>query len=98
MSQRLSPLATEMRDRGVALLVHYFEAIAKKAGMAWDADYTVEIEEAADCLLTAAVLEAEAREDDHKDAELSNLDERLVEVVRRLDKHERQLREVEGRS
>jgi hypothetical protein len=73
------------RDRAVALLVNYFEAIAKRAGMKWDADYTAEIGEAVDAIIEAS---ADALRD-----QLANLDERHVETVRRLDKHERQLRE-----
>jgi hypothetical protein len=43
------------RDRAVALLVNYFEAIAKKAGMRWDADYTTEVGEAVDAIIEASV-------------------------------------------
>lgn len=75
------------RDRAVSLLVNYFKAIAKKAGMPWDADYTTEVGEAVDEIIEAAI--AEARVDV---AQFVTLDERLIEVVRRLDKHERQLR------
>ena len=43
------------RDRAVALLVNYFEAIAKKAGMKWDPDYTAEIGEAVDEIIEATI-------------------------------------------
>jgi hypothetical protein len=68
------------RERAVGLLVNYFEAIAKKAGMSWDADYTAEIGEAVDAILAEAV-------DEHDDQQL--------EIVRRLDKHEREIRELQ---
>lgn len=71
-------------DRAVTLLVNYFEAIAKKAGMRWDADYTAEIREAVESIVQAA-LEA-ARSDDA-------IGQRMDEITRRLDKHERQLRD-----
>jgi hypothetical protein len=76
------------RERAVLLLVNYFEAIARAAGMKWDPDYTAEIREAVEAIVTAAVKGA----DERLNEQFSNLDERLVEVVRRLDKHERQLR------
>lgn len=63
--------------RAVHLLVNYFEAIAKKAGMRWDSDYTAEIHEAVDYIVSAAV------EAMREDAEAQNA--RLVDVVRRLD-------------
>jgi hypothetical protein len=74
------------RDRAATLLVNYFEAIAKKAGMAWDADYTAEISEAVEAIVEAA-LEA-ARTDDA-------IGQRMDEITRRLDLHERLL--LEGR-
>lgn len=76
------------RDRAVVLLVNYFEAIAKKAGMTWDADYTAEISEAVDEIVSAAILEV-------RDQHLVEMDQRLIEVTRRLDKHERQLRGIQ---
>jgi len=79
------------RDRAVVLLVNYFEAIARKAGMKWDPDYTMEIGEAVDEIINAAVRLTPSREERYRD-----VDERLVEIVRRLDKHERQLREIDG--
>jgi hypothetical protein len=72
------------RERAVVLLVNYFEAIARKAGMPWDADYTVEIGEAVDEIVAAAVQEVVHNEH-------VGLNDRLVEIVRRLDKHERRL-------
>ena len=45
-------------DRAKALLVNYFHAIAKKAGMPWDSDYTAEIEEAVDHIIDAAACQA----------------------------------------
>jgi hypothetical protein len=45
------PTMSAARDRAVALLVNYFEAIAKKAGMPWHPDYTVEIGEAVDAMI-----------------------------------------------
>lgn len=39
------------RERAVELLVNYLEAIAKKAGMKWDPDYTAEIREAVDAIV-----------------------------------------------
>jgi hypothetical protein len=83
------------RDRAVALLVNYLEAIARKAGMKWDADYTAEIGEAVDAIIEAAVDLTPSREqrDRETDERLVNLYECHAETVRRLDKHERQLRE-----
>lgn len=78
---------TTHRDRAVVLLVNYFEAIAKKAGMKWDADYTVEIGEAVDAIVEEA-LQA-ARVDDA-------IGQRMDELTRRLDDHERQLRAIKG--
>lgn len=43
------------RERAAALLVNYFKAIAKQAGMRWDPDYTAEIGEAVDAIVDAAV-------------------------------------------
>jgi len=41
-------------EKAKALLVNYFEAIAKKAGMKWDRDYTIEIGDAIDHIIEAA--------------------------------------------
>jgi hypothetical protein len=48
------------REKAARLLVNYFQAIAKHAGMKWDPDYTVEIEQAVDEIVEAAVSEAQA--------------------------------------
>jgi hypothetical protein len=72
------------RDRAVALLVNYFEAVAKKAGMPWQPDYTAELGEAVDAILEAAL--DEARADDA-------IGQRMDAIDRRLDKHERRLRD-----
>jgi hypothetical protein len=85
---------SDHRDRAVRLLVNYFEAIAKKAGMKWDPDYTAEIDEAVSAIVAAAddltpSLEQRRREIDER---LVNLYECHAETVRRLDKHERQLK------
>lgn len=42
------------RDRAVQLLVNYFDAIARKAGLRWDPDYTAEIGEAVDAIIEAS--------------------------------------------
>lgn len=44
-------------NQAKALLVNYFQAIAKRAGMTWDNDYTVEIEDAVDHIIEAASLQ-----------------------------------------
>jgi hypothetical protein len=44
------------RDRAVGLLVNYFEALARHAGMKWDPDYTVEIGEAVDEIIVPLAL------------------------------------------
>jgi len=73
------------RDRAVSLLVNYFEAIARKAGMRWDPDYTAEINEAVGQIIEAT---RETLPDE------GTLEARLEELVRRLDKHEQQLRAI----
>jgi hypothetical protein len=42
------------RDRAKAVLLNYFQAIARHAGMAWQRDYTVEIESVVDDIIEAA--------------------------------------------
>jgi hypothetical protein len=44
----------QARNRAVDLFVHYFKAVAAKAGMTWDRDYSVEIEAAVDAIIEAA--------------------------------------------
>ena len=46
---------SDHRQRAKDLLVHYFETIAKRAGMKWDRDYTAEIECVVDDIIDAAV-------------------------------------------
>jgi hypothetical protein len=91
----MTVVSNQFSERAVNLLVNYFQAIATKAGMRWDSDYTVEIHEAVDAIVTAAVEAGVSQV--VLDERLFNLDERLVEIVRRLDKHERQLRSIELR-
>jgi hypothetical protein len=50
--------STANRDKAVALLINYFSAIATKAGMKWDPDYTAEVGEAVDRIIDAAVEKA----------------------------------------
>lgn len=78
---------SDTRAQAVVLLVNYFEAIARKAGIQWDADYTAEIAAAVDHIIDTAVWLTPTQAQRYRE-----IDERLVEVVRRLDKHERQLR------
>ncbi len=47
----------QYKDRAERLLVNYFKAIAKKAGMEWEPDYTAEIAVAVDDIVCAAVEE-----------------------------------------
>jgi len=79
---------SEHRDQAVRLLVNYFESIARKAGMKWDPDYTAEITDAVDHIIQATLRLTPSRAQRQRE-----VDERLVEVVRRLDAHERRLRE-----
>lgn len=61
---------TNHRERAVELLVNYFQGIAAKAGMKWDADYTVEIAEAVDHIVDAA------------DGRLTSIERRLAALER----------------
>lgn len=47
--------AAQHKAKATELLVNYFEAIAKRAGMKWDGDYTAEIGEAVDQVVDAAI-------------------------------------------
>jgi len=47
--------ALEHQAQATKLLVNYFQAIAQKAGMPWDADYTAEIDQAVEHIVLAAV-------------------------------------------
>jgi len=71
---------TTPRDRAVALLVNYFEAIAKKAGMKWDPDYTAEVGEAVDAIidpLEARLAALERHLENEVDPKLAGLEERV---------------------
>lgn len=53
-------LRTDLADAherdATTLLVNYLEAIAKKAGMPWDADYTAEVAQAVNHIVMAATI------------------------------------------
>jgi hypothetical protein len=73
-------MSTTHRDRAVSLLVNYFEAIARKAGMKWDADYTTEIGEAVDAIidpLEARLASLERHLDNEVDPKIAGLEDRL---------------------
>lgn len=45
------------RQAATDLLVNYFQAIARKAGMKWDSDYTAEIAAAVEHIAHAAAMQ-----------------------------------------
>ena len=59
---------TDHRAQAATLLVNYFQAIAAKAGMRWDPDYTAEIGEAVNHIVDAA------------DERLSSIERRLARL------------------
>lgn len=60
------------RDNAVHLLVNYLQAIAEKAAMPWQQDYTVEIGDAIDHIITAAVKETLAQLEQQQEPELND--------------------------
>ena len=51
-------MSSDHRIEAKKLLLNYFKAVAEKAGMKWDPDYTAEVEDIVDHIVDAAVEEA----------------------------------------
>jgi hypothetical protein len=79
------------RDTAVQLLEHYITLLMRKAGLKPDSDTHAELEDLVDAIVDAAVSLTPSLTQRY-----AEIDDRLVEIVRRLDKHERQLK-AEGR-
>jgi len=45
-------------DEAKRILTNYFEVLARKVGMQWEADYTAELEAAIEHIIDAAVIQA----------------------------------------
>lgn len=79
------------RDDAVQLLDHYITLLMQEAGLKVTSDTHFELAGIVDAIVDAAVSLGPSAAQRYRE-----LDERLVEVVRRLDKHEQQLRAIEG--